>query len=97
MSSVALSNTLHGENQPCHLELRDPQAAVEVNLALYAGPETRYCPAGVYEFLTDGAGKRLQLNPANCLHCKACDVKDPRGNIRWVTPEGGDGPSYTDM
>ena len=97
MSSVALSNTRHAEDQPVHLELRDAATPVGTNLAHFAGPEARYCPAGVYEFLRVGGTTRLQINAANCLHCKACDVKDPGGNIRWVTPEGGDGPSYADM
>ena len=97
MSSLALAHTQHAEDQPVHLVLRDPGAAVAVNLARYGGPEARYCPAGVYEFLADGDAPRLQINYANCLHCKACDIKDPGGNIRWVTPEGGSGPSYADM
>ena len=101
LSSVFLSNTHHEENQPVHLRLRDPALAVSVNLARYDGPEARYCPAGVYEFVDDpasvGAAKRLQINAANCVHCKSCDIKDPRQNIRWVAPEGGGGPNYVDM
>jgi len=99
LSSVFLSNTSHEENQPVHLQLRDPAVPTDVNLALYAGPEQRYCPAGVYEFIDseDGSGRRLQINAANCVHCKTCDIKDPRQNIRWVTPEGSGGPNYPNM
>ena len=97
MSSVFLSNTNHEENQPVHLQLRDPAVPVAVNLALYAGPEARYCPAGVYEFVDEGNGKRLQINAQNCVHCKTCDIKDPRQNIHWVPPEGGGGPNYVNM
>ena len=101
LSSVFVSNTNHEENQPSHLQLRDPAIPVNVNLALYDGPEQRYCPAGVYEFVpagpSEGAGKRLQINAPNCVHCKTCDIKDPRQNIHWVTPEGGGGPNYPNM
>jgi len=99
LSSVFLSNTNHEENQPSHLTLRDAATPVNVNLALYDGPEQRYCPAGVYEYVADesGSGKRLQVNAQNCVHCKTCDIKDPRQNIRWVTPEGGGGPVYPGM
>src|SRR5215813_5046089 len=101
LSSVFLSNTNHEENQPVHLQLRDASIAVSVNLVLYDGPEQRYCPAGVYEFVADEksgeTAKRLQINAQNCVHCKTCDIKDPRQNIHWVTPEGGDGPNYSDM
>ncbi len=103
LSSVFVSNTNHEENQPVHLELRDPSIAVNVNLALYDGPEERYCPAGVYEFVQDESGssaspaKRLQINAPNCVHCKTCDIKDPKQNIHWVTPEGGGGPNYSNM
>ncbi|MEP7180629.1 MAG: electron transfer flavoprotein-ubiquinone oxidoreductase [Betaproteobacteria bacterium] len=97
-SSVYLSNTNHEENQPAHLTLKDAAVPVSVNLARYAGPEARYCPAGVYEFLTDAAGaSRLQINFQNCVHCKTCDIKDPTQNIVWVAPEGGGGPNYTVM
>ena len=138
LSSVFVSNTNHEEDQPVHLRLRDASVPVAVNLALYDGPEQRYCPAGVYEFVVDGpssssaspagmsarsqgagdeivragvqrgardAGdkaiarpaKRLQINAPNCVHCKTCDIKDPRQNIRWIVPEGGGGPNYTNM
>ncbi|HEX7156373.1 MAG TPA: electron transfer flavoprotein-ubiquinone oxidoreductase [Burkholderiaceae bacterium] len=98
LSSVFLSNTNHEENQPIHLTLKDPSVPVAVNLAKYAGPEWRYCPAGVYEFVKDDRGAdRLQINAANCVHCKTCDVKDPTQNIVWVVPEGGGGPNYPNM
>jgi electron-transferring-flavoprotein dehydrogenase len=98
LSSVFLSNTNHEEDQPSHLRLRDPALPVAVNLAIYDGPEVRYCPAGVYEYVDDAAGaKRLQINAQNCVHCKTCDIKDPRQNIVWVTPEGGGGPNYPGM
>ncbi|MDQ6916519.1 MAG: electron transfer flavoprotein-ubiquinone oxidoreductase [Pseudomonadota bacterium] len=101
LSSVFVSNTNHEEDQPSHLQLRDPTVPVAVNLALYGGPEQRYCPAGVYEFVVDetsgGKAKRLQINAPNCVHCKTCDIKDPRQNIHWVTPEGGGGPNYPNM
>src|SRR5216683_892182 len=101
LSSVFVSNTNLQENQPSHLQLRDPTIPVNVNLALYDGPEQRYCPAGVYEFVAAGAsvgaGKRLQINAPNCVHCKTCDIKDPRQNIHWVPPEGGGGPNYPNM
>jgi electron-transferring-flavoprotein dehydrogenase len=97
LSSVFVSNTNHEENQPSHLTLKDPGVPVQVNLAKYAGPESRYCPAGVYEFVDDGGGERLQINAQNCVHCKTCDIKDPTQNIVWVTPEGGGGPNYAGM
>jgi len=99
LSSVFVSNTSHEENQPSHLQLRDASIPVTINLALYDGPEARYCPAGVYEFVDagDGSGKRLQINAPNCVHCKTCDIKDPLQNIHWVTPEGGGGPNYPNM
>src|SRR5690606_17244188 len=99
MSSVFLSNTNHEENQPVHLTLKDPSVPVNVNLAKYAGPESRYCPAGVYEFVSDedGSNPRLQINAQNCVHCKTCDIKDPTQNIVWVVPQGGDGPNYPNM
>ncbi len=99
LSSVFLSNTNHEEDQPSHLTLKDDSVPVAVNLATYDGPEQRYCPAAVYEFVQDAgdAGPRLQINAQNCVHCKTCDIKDPTQNIRWVTPEGGGGPNYTGM
>ena len=98
LSSVFLSNTNHEEDQPSHLTLKDPSIPVAVNLAVYDGPEQRYCPAGVYEFVDDaGGGRRLQINAQNCVHCKTCDIKDPRQNIVWVVPEGGGGPNYPGM
>jgi len=99
LSSVFISNTNHEENQPIHLTLKDSSIPVEVNLARYAGPEQRYCPAGVYEFVKDdGTGAdRLQINAQNCVHCKTCDIKDPTQNIVWVVPEGGGGPNYPNM
>ena len=103
LSSVFISNTNHAENQPSHLTLRDPTVPVKINLAKYAGPEGRYCPAAVYEYVpADGnAGgdgpMRLQINAQNCVHCKTCDIKDPTQNIVWVTPEGGGGPNYPNM
>ena len=97
LSSVFVSNTSHEEDQPSHLKLRDPKVPVAVNLAVYAGPETRYCPAGVYEFVSEGGTPRLQINAPNCVHCKTCDIKDPEQNIQWVVPEGGGGPNYPNM
>ncbi|MEO5338161.1 MAG: electron transfer flavoprotein-ubiquinone oxidoreductase [Magnetospirillum sp. WYHS-4] len=96
-SSVYLSGTNHREGQPCHLVLGDAARTTEVNFPLYAGPEARYCPAGVYEYVTEGGWPKLRINAQNCLHCKTCDIKDPTGNILWVPPEGGGGPLYTDM
>ena len=97
LSSVYLSSTNHEEDQPCHLTLKDKAIPVSVNLALYDGPEQRFCPAGVYEFVDEDGSKRLQINAANCVHCKTCDIKDPTQNINWVTPEGGGGPNYSNM
>ena len=101
LSSVFVSNTNHAENQPAHLTLKDASVPVNINLAKYAGPEQRYCPAGVYEFVPDeekgGAAQRLQINAQNCVHCKTCDIKDPTQNIVWIPPEGGGGPNYVGM
>ena len=98
LSSVFISNTNHAENQPAHLTLKDASVPVSINLAKYAGPESRYCPAGVYEYVkTDTGADRLQINAQNCVHCKTCDIKDPTQNIVWVTPEGGGGPNYAGM
>jgi electron-transferring-flavoprotein dehydrogenase len=97
LSSVFISNTNHEEDQPVHLTLKDADVPVTVNLAEYDGPEQRYCPAGVYEFVEEGGRPRLQINAQNCVHCKTCDIKDPTQNINWVVPEGGGGPNYPNM
>ena len=97
LSSVFLSNTNHEENQPAHLTLKNIDTPVNTNLAKYAGLESRYCPAGVYEYVKDDGIERLQINAQNCVHCKTCDIKDPTQNIVWVTPEGGGGPNYSGM
>lgn len=98
LTSVSLTGTNHAEDQPSHLQLKNPALAIDVNYALYASPETRYCPAGVYEIVKDASDKpALQINAQNCIHCKTCDIKDPMQNINWVTPEGGGGPNYGAM
>lgn len=97
LSSVFVSNTNHEEDQPIHLTLKDADIPTEINLPVYDGPEQRYCPAGVYEFVEEGGAPRLQINAQNCVHCKTCDIKDPTQNINWVTPEGGGGPNYPNM
>ena len=103
-TSLHRSGTNHDHDQPSHLRLLNPKMPSVVNLPFYDGPEGRYCPAGVYEYVQaedgamtkgGGSGKKLQINAQNCLHCKACDIKDPRQNIRWTPPEGGGGPTYT--
>ena len=95
LSSVFISSTNHEENQPAHLQLRDPAKAIAINWDEYRSPETRYCPAGVYEIVgAEEGAPRLQINAQNCVHCKTCDIKDPAQNINWVTPEGGGGPHY---
>ena len=98
-SSVFLSNTNHEEDQPAHLTLKDATVPIAHNLAIYDAPEQRYCPAGVYEIISDdgGGNPRLQINAQNCVHCKTCDIKDPMQNINWVVPEGGGGPNYPNM
>ena len=99
LTSVSFSSTNHEEDQPVHLRLAQESVAIDVNLAEYDAPEQRYCPAGVYEIVRDddGSNPRLQINGQNCVHCKTCDIKDPRQNITWVTPEGGGGPNYPNM
>ena len=98
LSSVFISNTNHEEQQPAHLTLKDASVPVGINLATFDGPEARYCPAGVYEFVKNADNTdRLQINAQNCVHCKTCDIKDPTQNIVWVTPEGGGGPNYAGM
>ena len=96
-SSVFLSSTNHDEDQPVHLKLTNTSQAVDKNWTVYAGPEQRFCPAGVYEFLNQDSNPELQINAQNCVHCKTCDIKDPGANINWVTPEGGGGPNYANM
>lgn len=96
-SSVYLANTVHDEDQPVHLRLKDPDVPIRVNLPEYGAPEERFCPAGVYEIVDDAEGKHLQINAQNCVHCKTCDIKDVTQNIDWVTPEGGSGPNYPNM
>jgi electron-transferring-flavoprotein dehydrogenase len=97
LSSVFISNTNHTEDQPIHLTLKDASVPTRINLARYDGPEQRYCPAGVYEYVGEGSERRLQINAQNCVHCKTCDIKDPTQNIVWVAPEGGGGPNYPNM
>jgi electron-transferring-flavoprotein dehydrogenase len=98
LSSVFLSATNHEEDQPCHLVLTDPSVPKRINWPTYAGPEARYCPAGVYEYVgVEQGAPQLVINAQNCVHCKTCDIKDPTQNIEWVTPEGGGGPNYPNM
>jgi electron-transferring-flavoprotein dehydrogenase len=99
LSSVFISATNHDEDQPAHLKLKDPAVPIAVNLPLYGEPARLYCPAGVYEVLSDegGGDPRFQINAQNCVHCKTCDIKDPSQNITWTTPEGGGGPNYPNM
>ncbi len=97
LTSVYLTNTYHEEDQPVHLYLKDPTIAININYNVYASPETRYCPAAVYEIVQSSYGPKLQINAQNCIHCKACDIKDPKQNIMWISPEGGGGPNYIGM
>ena len=97
LSSVQLAGTFHEEDQPCHLTLKDPTVPMAVNWAEYAGPEQRFCPAGVYEYVEVDGALKFQINGQNCIHCKTCDIKDPTQNINWVTPQGGEGPNYPNM
>lgn len=97
LSSVYLTNTFHEENQPSHLKLSNTELAIEVNYQAYASPEVRYCPAAVYEIIEENSKPKLHINAQNCIHCKTCDIKDPRQNIIWCAPEGGGGPNYNGM
>ena len=96
-SSVYLSNVYHEDDQPVHLVLKEPSRAEEINWKRYGGPEERFCPAGVYEYINKDTNPELQINAQNCVHCKTCDIKDPTQNINWVTPEGTGGPNYSGM
>jgi electron-transferring-flavoprotein dehydrogenase len=97
LSSVFLSNTNHEENQPIHLKVKDMPLQKASELGIYAGPSSRYCPAGVYEWTGEGADKTFVINAQNCVHCKTCDIKDPNQNINWTVPQGGEGPVYPNM
>lgn len=99
LKSFILIQSFHSGDQPAHLTLKDDKIPVDVNLAVYGGPEARFCPAGVYEFVPneEGGNTKLQINAQNCIHCKTCDIKDASQNINWVVPEGGGGPAYNGM
>jgi Ferredoxin-like protein len=98
LTSVSLSGTNHADDQPCHLTLKDKSIPIKENLPMYDEPAQRYCPAGVYEIVEDNRGDAaFQINSQNCVHCKTCDIKDPSQNIEWMTPNGGDGPNYSNM
>ena len=97
LSSISLSNIGHESNQPCHLKLINQTIPISHNYPIYNSPEQRYCPAGVYEIINEGNSVKLQINGQNCIHCKTCDIKDPKQNIKWVPPEGGSGPIYSKM
>ncbi len=97
LTNLAFSGVYHEENQPAHLHLKDPEIAININYQLYASPEEKFCPAGVYEVIEEAGTKKMQINAQNCVHCKTCDIKDPTQNINWVTPEGGGGPNYPMM
>ena len=97
LTNVAYSFTNHEESQPSHLKTKDSKVPVEVDLKVYGGPSSRYCPAGVYEFVGEGDDARFVINFQNCVHCKTCDIKDPAQNIVWTPPQGGDGPNYPNM
>ena len=97
LTNVSFSGTNHEENQPCHLQLKDTSVPIKINLEKYDNPETRYCPAGVYEVQKENNINKFVINAQNCIHCKTCDIKEPSQNIIWVTPEGGGGPKYGNM
>jgi electron-transferring-flavoprotein dehydrogenase len=97
LTNVAFSGTNHEEDQPVHLQLKDPEVPISGNLPMYDEPAQRYCPAGVYEVVEVDGQPRFQINAQNCVHCKTCDIKDPAQNIEWVVPQGGDGPNYPNM
>lgn len=97
LTQLTLSNTFHHENEPCHLKLKDASIAISINYEQFGSPEQFYCPAAVYEIVQENIQPKLQINFVNCLHCKACDIKDPTQNIIWMTPEGGDGPKYSQL
>jgi electron-transferring-flavoprotein dehydrogenase len=97
LASVYFAATAHDEDQPVHLQILEPEVCTTRCVVEYGNPCTRFCPANVYEMVEDEAGKSLQINAANCVHCKTCDIKDPYQIINWVTPEGGSGPNYQNM